>query len=95
MKEINYNKTGEPVSDFEVEDELTYILNSSHKTWTVSNELIITALRVRIKENPELLDKVKVTVGDERKPFVIDKYGRSDDHHFLSGLWDKYLLELA
>ena len=95
MKEINYNKDGEAVSDFDVERWLTLFLESTQSYWSMSSEIVITALRVRIRKHPELLAKVKVTVGADCKPFDIDADGRSADHHLLSCLWDEYLLELV
>jgi hypothetical protein len=82
MKTIRFVRTGQAVSDFEVHNYVKDIINSDldGSTWDVSNALILTAFRVKIKhEEINLLD-YEFFVEDldgEIHRFEVDQNGRA------------------
>ncbi len=93
-KEIHYDDLGIAIGDYNTERWLNEFLSNDSKYVKVSSQLVITALRVRIKNSPILLKKVKVTVGKDRDLLKIDEYGRIENNEIMTDYMSNYFLKL-
>jgi len=86
MITIEYTAHGEPISDFNYHDWLTYIKNNidSNQTFVVSTSILFFAIRLAICNGE--IDESKINFKYQNKILEIDEYGKI--HHWPNGFAD-------